>query len=107
MIFVLFFNGIFVVVMRIFSLVGYIKKSMVFSMFCFWGFRIFLSYVFGYVVVVMVFGFRVLFVEFFGMSLKGVFFGMGMSNFLVVIVVFIWFSRGMWMRCIIEEELKE
>ncbi len=68
---------------------------MVLSMLRLWGFRIPpLSYVFGYVAAVTVFGLRVPLAELFGMSPKGVFFGMGMSNFLAAIVAFLWFSRG-------------
>lgn len=102
-----FFNGIFVVVTRTFSSAGHTKKSMVLSMLRLWGFRIPLSYVFGYVAAVTVFGLRIPLAELFGMSPKGVFFGMGMSNFLAAIVAFLWFSRGTWMRRIIEEESKE
>jgi Na+-driven multidrug efflux pump len=102
-----FFNGIFVVVTRTFSSAGHTKKSMVLSMLRLWGFRIPLSYVFGYVAAVTVFGLRIPLAELFGTSPKGVFFGMGMSNFLAAIVAFIWFSRGTWMKRIIEEESKE
>ncbi len=100
-----FFNGIFVVVTRTFSSAGHTKKSMVLSMLRLWGFRIPpLSYVFGYVAAVTVFGLRIPLAELFGMSPpKGVFFGMGMSNFLAAMVALLWFSRGTWMKRIIEE----
>ena len=107
-----FFNGIFVVVTRTFSSAGHTKKSMILSMLRLWGLRIPLSYVFGYVPAIMLsltvlgheVSIRIPLAELFGMSSKGVFFGMGMSNFLAALVAFLWFMRGSWMKRIIEEK---
>jgi len=107
-----FFNGIFVVVTRTFSSAGHTKKSMILSMLRLWGLRIPLSYAFGYVPAVMLslavlgheISVRIPLAELFGMSSKGVFFGMGMSNFLAALVALLWFLRGSWMKRIIEEE---
>ncbi len=107
-----FFNGIFVVVTRTFSSAGHTKKSMVLSMLRLWGLRIPLSYAFGYVPAIVISGvvlgheisMRIPLAELFGMSSKGVFFGMGMSNFLAALIAFLWFMRGSWMKRIIEEK---
>ncbi|HII60859.1 MATE family efflux transporter [Pyrococcus horikoshii] len=88
-----FFNGIFVVVTGAFSSSGHTVKSMIMSMLRLWGFRIPLSYVFGYVPT---------FAKLFGFTSRGVFFGMGLSNFLAAIVGLAWFLKGSWMRKIIE-----
>ncbi len=107
-----FFNGIFVVVTRTFSSAGHTKKSMILSMLRLWGLRIPLSYAFGYVPAIMIsevildheISIRIPLAELFGMSSRGVFFGMGMSNFLAALVALLWFLRGSWMKRIIEEE---
>lgn len=86
--FVLFlFFGIFLVVNNMFNSVGYIKKSMVIGMICFWGIRFLFSYGFGVLMRDMV----------------GMWFGMGLSNVFGVVIVFVWFFRGSWMRVIIEK----
>lgn len=107
-----FFNGIFVVVTRTFSSAGHTKKSMLLSMLRLWGLRIPLSYAFGYVPAFIVtaavldhgISIRIPLAELFNMSSKGVFFGMGMSNFLAALVALVWFLRGSWMIKIIDEE---
>ena len=110
-----FFNGIFIVVNRTFSSAGHTKKSMLLGIFRLWGLRIPLSYAFGYVPVLAVsivfpligrLAFRIPLAELFGMSSRGVFFGMGMSNFVAALVALVWFMRGTWMRRIIEEKSK-
>ncbi|RLF91862.1 MATE family efflux transporter [Thermococci archaeon] len=105
-----FFNGIFVVVTRVFTSAGHTKKSMIMSMLRLWGFRIPLSYAFGYVPALVIaftvlghsINFRIPLAELFGFTSKGVFFGMGMSNFLAAIIGLIWFLRGSWMKRIID-----
>ena len=99
-----FFNGIFVVVTRTFSSAGHTKKSMILSMLRLWGLRIPLSYLFGYVGAITMLGLTVPLARLFGMTSKGVFFGMGMSNFIAALVALAWFLRGTWMRRIIERE---
>lgn len=84
-----FFNGIFMVSTNVFRSAGHTKKSMVVDMLRLWGLRIPLSYAFGYVIM---------------KASRGVFFGMGLSNFIAAGVAFAWFMRGSWMRRIIEEE---
>ncbi|WP_297438080.1 MATE family efflux transporter [Thermococcus sp.] len=99
-----FFNGMFVVVTRTFSSAGHTKKSMFLSMLRLWGLRIPLSYLFGYVGAVTVLGITVPLARLFGFTSRGVFFGMGMSNFIAALVALAWFLRGTWMRRIIDEE---
>lgn len=99
-----FFNGIFVVVTRTFSSAGHTKKSMVLSMLRLWGLRIPLSYAFGYVGAITVLGLTIPLASLFGFTSRGVFFGMGMSNFLAALVALAWFMRGSWMKRIIEEK---
>ncbi|ASJ00491.1 MATE family efflux transporter [Thermococcus gorgonarius] len=99
-----FFNGIFVVVTRTFSSAGHTKKSMFLSMLRLWGLRIPLSYAFGYVGAITVLGLTIPLAKLFGFTSKGVFFGMGMSNFLAALVALAWFMRGTWMKRIIEEK---
>ncbi len=99
-----FFNGIFVVVTRTFSSAGHTKKSMFLSMLRLWGLRIPLSYAFGYVGAITILGLTIPLAKLFGFTSKGVFFGMGMSNFLAALVALAWFMRGSWMRRIIEEK---
>ena len=101
-----FFNGIFIVVNRTFSSAGHTKKSMALGIFRLWGLRIPLSYAFGYVASITVLGITVPLAELFGFTSKGVFFGMGMSNFIAAMVALAWFMRGTWMRRIIEEKSK-
>lgn len=84
-----FFNGIFMVSTNVFRSAGHTKKSMVVDMLRLWGLRIPLSYAFGYVIM---------------KASKGVFFGMGLSNFIAAGVAFAWFMKGSWMRRIIEED---
>jgi len=97
------FNGIMMVVNRTFSSAGHTKKSMIISMFRLWGLRLPLSYIFGYVSGVTIAGITIPLASLFGMSSKGVFFGMGLSNFIAAAVALAWFMRGTWMRRIIEE----
>ncbi|AEH24132.1 MATE family efflux transporter [Pyrococcus yayanosii] len=99
-----FFNGIFVVVRRVFSSAGHTKKSMLLGILRLWGLRIPLSYAFGYIPAVTILGFTMPLGELFGMTSRGVFFGMGMSNFLAALVGLAWFLRGSWMKRIIEED---
>jgi putative MATE family efflux protein len=99
-----FFNGMFVVVTRTFSSAGHTKKSMFLSMLRLWGLRIPLSYLFGYVGAVTVLGITVPLARLFGFTSRGVFFGMGMSNFIAALVALAWFLKGTWMRRIIDEE---
>ncbi|WP_148883711.1 MATE family efflux transporter [Thermococcus aciditolerans] len=111
-----FFNGIFIVVNRTFSSAGHTKKSMALGIFRLWGLRIPLSYAFGYVpalafsvmvpIVHRIISVRIPLAELFDFTSKGVFFGMGMSNFIAAVVALAWFLRGSWMRRIIEEESK-
>ncbi|HIP75275.1 MAG TPA: MATE family efflux transporter, partial [Thermococcus paralvinellae] len=84
-----FFNGIFMVVDNVFRSSGHTKKSMILGILRLWGLRIPLSYILGYHVF---------------MSSKGVFLGMGLSNFIASGVALIWFLRGSWMKRIIEGE---
>ena len=86
-----FFNGIFMVVDNVFRSSGHTKKSMTLGILRLWGLRIPLSYILGYHVF---------------MSSKGVFLGMGLSNFIASGVALIWFLRGSWMKKIIEGEKK-
>ena len=101
-----FFNGIFIVVNRTFSSAGHTKKSMALGIFRLWGLRIPLSYAFGYVASITVLGITIPLAELFEFTSKGVFFGMGMSNFIAAMVALAWFMRGTWMRRIIEEKSK-
>ena len=102
-----FFNGIFIVVNRVFSSAGHTKKSMALGIFRLWGLRIPLSYAFGYLEAITVLGVTIPLASLFDFTSKGVFFGMGMSNFIAAIVALAWFLRGTWMRRIIEEESKK
>ncbi|WP_461865379.1 MATE family efflux transporter [Thermococcus sp.] len=102
-----FFNGIFVVVTNVFQSSGHTKKSMFLGMLRLWGLRIPLSYVFGYVgALTFTLGnqinIHIPLAELFNFSSAGVFFGMGMSNFVAATVAFLWFLRGSWMRRIID-----
>ncbi len=109
-----FFNGIFIVVNRTFSSAGHTKKSMLLGILRLWGLRIPLSYAFGYIPALVFassilgheFAVRIPLAELFGYTSKGVFFGMGMSNFIAAVVALAWFLRGTWMRRIIEEKAK-
>ncbi len=96
------FNGILMVVNRTFSSAGHTKKTMVLSMFRLWGLRLPLSYLFGYVSGLNVAGIFIPLASLFGMTSRGVFFGMGLSNFIAAAVGLAWFMRGTWMRRIIE-----
>ncbi|WP_084177564.1 MATE family efflux transporter [Palaeococcus pacificus] len=82
-----FFNGIFMVVNNVFQSAGHTKKSMLLGILRLWGLRIPLSYLFGYYIL---------------MSSKGVFLGMGLSNFIAASVGILWFLKGSWMKRIIE-----
>ncbi|CAB50319.1 MATE family efflux transporter [Pyrococcus abyssi] len=97
-----FFNGIFVVVTGVFSSAGHTVKSMVMSMLRLWGFRIPLSYAFGYIPAITFLGIRIPMAELFNFTSRGVFFGMGLSNFLAAIIGLAWFLKGSWMRRIID-----
>jgi len=101
-----FFNGIFIVVNRTFSSAGHTKKSMTLGIFRLWGLRIPLSYAFGYVGAITVLGITIPLAEIFNFTSRGVFFGMGMSNFIAAVVALAWFMRGTWMKRIIEEKSK-
>ncbi|WP_461863793.1 MATE family efflux transporter [Thermococcus sp.] len=109
-----FFNGIFIVVNRTFSSAGHTKKSMLLGILRLWGLRIPLSYAFGYIPALVSassilgheFAVRIPLAELFGYTSKGVFFGMGMSNFIAAVVALAWFMRGSWMRRIIGEKAK-
>ncbi|NJE01644.1 MATE family efflux transporter [Thermococcus sp. JdF3] len=101
-----FFNGIFIVVNRTFSSAGHTKKSMALGIFRLWGLRIPLSYAFGYIGAITVLGITIPLAELFDFTSKGVFFGMGMSNFIAAIVALAWFLRGTWMMRIIEDQSK-
>ncbi|AFN03612.1 MATE family efflux transporter [Pyrococcus furiosus DSM 3638] len=102
-----FFNGIFVVVTMTFSSAGHTKKRMILDMLRLWGFRIPLSYIFGYVPGINLLGVWIPLAELFGMTPKGVFFGMGMSNFLAATIALMWFMKGTWMKRIIEEDIRK
>ncbi|WP_456423806.1 MATE family efflux transporter [Thermococcus sp.] len=102
-----FFNGIFIVVNRTFSSAGHTKKSMLLGIIRLWGLRIPLSYAFGYIAGITLLGFTIPLARLFGFTSKGVFFGMGLSNFLGALIALAWFLRGSWMRAIIEKEAKQ
>ncbi|NJE42488.1 MATE family efflux transporter [Thermococcus sp. GR6] len=97
-----FFNGIFVVVTNVFRSAGHTKKSMTLSILRLWGLRVPLSYAFGYIPAITILGLTIPLAEFFDFTSKGVFFGMGLSNFIAAGVALIWFVRGTWMKRIIE-----
>ena len=101
-----FFNGIFIVVNRTFSSAGHTKKSMLLGIIRLWGLRIPLSYAFGYIGSLTVLGIAIPLAELFNFTSKGVFFGMGMSNFIAAMVALAWFLRGSWMSCIIGDQSK-
>lgn len=101
-----FFNGIFIVVNRTFSSAGHTKKSMLLGILRLWGLRIPLSYAFGYIRGITILGVSIPLAELFGYTSKGVFFGMGMSNFVAAVIALAWFLRGSWMKSIIEKEAK-
>ncbi|AIU69906.1 multidrug transporter MatE [Thermococcus eurythermalis] len=101
-----FFNGIFIVVNRTFSSAGHTKKSMLLGILRLWGLRIPLSYAFGYIRGITILGISIPLAELFGYTSKGVFFGMGMSNFVAAVIALAWFLRGSWMKSIIEKEAK-
>jgi len=101
-----FFNGIFIVVNRTFSSAGHTKKSMLLGIIRLWGLRIPLSYAFGYIGSLTVLGITIPLAELFDFTSKGVFFGMGMSNFIAAMVALAWFLRGSWMSCIIGDQSK-
>ncbi len=96
------FNGVFIVVNRAFISAGHTRKSMFLGMLRLWGLRLPLSYTFGYVGSIAIAGVTVPLASIFGMTSRGVFFGMGMSNFVAAAVALAWFLRGTWMRRIIE-----
>ncbi|WP_457742568.1 MATE family efflux transporter [Thermococcus sp.] len=102
-----FFNGIFIVVNRTFSSAGHTKKTMLLGIIRLWGLRIPLSYAFGYVGAITLLGITVPLAELFGFTSRGVFFGMGLSNFLGALIALAWFLRGSWMRAVIEKEAKQ
>ena len=102
-----FFNGIFIVVNRTFSSAGHTKKSMLLGILRLWGLRIPLSYAFGYIGAITILGITIPLAQLFNFTSKGVFFGMGMSNFIAAMVALVWFLRGSWMRAIIEKEAKK
>jgi len=107
-----FFNGMFIVVNRTFSSAGHTKKTMLLGIIRLWGLRIPLSYLFGYVPALTVaftlpliqgtIHLKLPLAELFRMTSRGVFFGMGLSNFIGALVALAWFLRGSWMRAIIE-----
>lgn len=101
-----FFNGIFIVVNRTFSSAGHTKKSMLLGILRLWGLRIPLSYAFGYIGGITILGISIPLAELFGYTSKGVFFGMGMSNFVAAVIALAWFLRGSWMKSIVEKEAK-
>lgn len=101
-----FFNGIFIVVNRTFSSAGHTKKSMLLGILRLWGLRIPLSYAFGYIGGITILGIFIPLAELFGYTSKGVFFGMGMSNFVAAVIALAWFLRGSWMKSIVEKEAK-
>ncbi len=98
-----FFNGIFIVVNRTFSSAGHTKKSMTLGVIRLWGLRIPLSYLFGYVGAVTVLGITIPLADLFDFTSRGVFFGMGLSNFLGALIALAWFMRGSWMKRIIDQ----
>jgi len=98
-----FFNGIFLVVNRTFMASGHTKKSMLLGIIRLWGLRIPLSYAFGYIGSITLLGLTIPLAQLFDFTSKGVFFGMGLSNFLGALIALAWFLRGSWMRAIIEE----
>ncbi len=101
-----FFNGIFIVVNRTFSSAGHTKKSMMLGIIRLWGLRIPLSYAFGYVGSITLLGLTIPLAQLFDFTSRGVFFGMGMSNFIGALIALAWFLRGSWMKRIIEKETK-
>ncbi len=101
-----FFNGIFIVVNRTFSSAGHTKKSMMLGIIRLWGLRIPLSYAFGYVGSITLLGMTMPLAQLFDFTSRGVFFGMGMSNFIGALIALAWFLRGSWMKRIIEKEAK-
>ncbi|WP_297552079.1 MATE family efflux transporter [Thermococcus sp.] len=101
-----FFNGIFIVVNRTFSSAGHTKKSMLLGIIRLWGLRIPLSYAFGYVGAITLLGLTIPLAELFDFTSRGVFFGMGLSNFIGALIALVWFLRGSWMKAIIEKEAK-
>ena len=102
-----FFNGIFIVVNRTFLSAGHTKKSMALGIIRLWGLRIPLSYAFGYIGAVTILGLTIPLASLFGFTSRGVFFGMGLSNFLGALIALAWFLRGSWMSAIIEKKSKE
>ncbi|GAB6135908.1 MATE family efflux transporter [Thermococcus prieurii] len=102
-----FFNGIFIVVNRTFSSAGHTKKTMLLGIIRLWGLRIPLSYAFGYVGAITLLGLTIPLAELFDFTSKGVFFGMGLSNFIGALIALAWFLRGSWMKAIIEKTPKE
>ena len=101
-----FFNGIFIVVNRTFSAAGHTKKSMTLGIIRLWGLRIPLSYVFGYVGAITILGLTIPLARLFDFTSRGVFFGMGLSNFIGALIALAWFMRGSWMKRIIEKDAK-
>jgi len=97
-----FFNGIFIVVNRTFSSAGHTKKTMLLGILRLWGLRIPLSYAFGYIASITILGLTIPLAELFNFTSRGVFFGMGLSNFIGAGVALAWFLRGSWMKRIIE-----
>ncbi|WP_297503485.1 MATE family efflux transporter [Thermococcus sp.] len=98
-----FFNGIFIVVNRTFSSAGHTKKRMILGIIRLWGLRIPLSYAFGYVGAVTLLGVTIPLASLFDFTSKGVFFGMGLSNFLGAVIALAWFLHGNWRKRIIDE----
>ncbi|WP_297468273.1 MATE family efflux transporter [Thermococcus sp.] len=102
-----FFNGIFIVVNRTFLSAGHTKKSMALGIIRLWGLRIPLSYAFGYIGAVTILGLTIPLASLFDFTSRGVFFGMGLSNFLGALIALAWFLRGSWMSAIIEKKSKK
>ncbi|WP_297063063.1 MATE family efflux transporter [Thermococcus sp.] len=101
-----FFNGIFIVVNRTFLSAGHTKKSMALGIIRLWGLRIPLSYAFGYVGAITILGLTIPLASLFDFTSRGVFFGMGLSNFIGALIALAWFLRGSWMSAIIEKKSK-
>ncbi|WP_240921661.1 MATE family efflux transporter [Thermococcus sp. 21S9] len=102
-----FFNGIFIVVNRTFSSAGHTKKTMLLGIIRLWGLRIPLSYAFGYVGAITLLSLTIPLAQLFDFTSRGVFFGMGLSNFIGALIALAWFLRGSWMKAIIEKTPKE
>ena len=80
------FFGIFSAVSNVFQSSGHTKKSMILGMLRLWMLRIPLAYYLGKLLADTI----------------GVWFGMGLSNFLAALIGFAWFLKGSWMKRIID-----